>query len=346
MPHRPTIADIARVAGVGVATVDRVINARRPVRPATAERVLQAAEAVGYYATALIRRRMALQLPERVFGLVLQKHDDPLYQGIAAAFVAALKGQNHVRGQAIIAFVDDLTPALILAALRRVAEQAHAVGCVSVDHPDVSRAIRRLRERDIPVFALLSDLNAPARAGYIGLDSRAAGRTAACLMARMARHEGTVGVLLGSARYRGQGDSVAGFRAWFAEQAPGFRLTDTAFNLDDPRVAHEATLELLKHHDLVGLYDAGGGRHGIIAALRAEARGRDLVVICNELTETTRQALKDGIITCVLALPVEALARAAVEEMIAATTAGAGDARERPVRRILELGIHVSENIG
>jgi LacI family transcriptional regulator len=343
---RPTIADIARAAGVGVATVDRVINARRAVRPATAERVLKAAEAVGYYATGLIRRRMALQLPERVFGLVLQKHDDPLYQGIAAAFVAALTAQNHVRGRTIVEFVDELTPSLILAALRRVAEQAHAVGCVSVDHPEVSRAIRRLRDRGIPVFALLSDLDAPARAGYVGLDSRAVGRTAACLMARMARREGTVGVFVGSARYRGQGESVEGFRTYFAERAAGFRLTDTAFNLDDPRVAHEATLELLKHNDdLVGIYDAGGGRHGIIAALRAEARGRDLAVICNELTATTRQALTDGIITCVLALPVEALARATVEEMIAATTGERGKVRERPVRHILELGIYVSENI-
>ena len=41
---RPTIADLARTAGVGISTVDRVLNGRDPVRRATAERVLAAAE--------------------------------------------------------------------------------------------------------------------------------------------------------------------------------------------------------------------------------------------------------------------------------------------------------------
>ena len=36
--------DVARAAGVGVATVDRVINRRAAVRPQTAQRVLEAAE--------------------------------------------------------------------------------------------------------------------------------------------------------------------------------------------------------------------------------------------------------------------------------------------------------------
>ena len=30
---RPTIADLAKAAGVGLSTVDRVINGRAPVRP-------------------------------------------------------------------------------------------------------------------------------------------------------------------------------------------------------------------------------------------------------------------------------------------------------------------------
>lgn len=47
---RPTIATVAAHAGLSVATVDRVLNARAPVNPDTAEQVFQAAEAVGYFA--------------------------------------------------------------------------------------------------------------------------------------------------------------------------------------------------------------------------------------------------------------------------------------------------------
>ena len=72
-------------------------------------------------------------------------------KGIAAAFVAALTAQDHVRGRAAVEFVDEPTPSLILAALEKVAARAHAVACVSVAHPDMTRAIARSRERGVPV---------------------------------------------------------------------------------------------------------------------------------------------------------------------------------------------------
>ena len=69
MGSRPTITDLAKTAGVSVATVDRVLNRRFPVREDTAIRVVQAAEAIGYHATDLLKRRLA-ETPQRRFGLV------------------------------------------------------------------------------------------------------------------------------------------------------------------------------------------------------------------------------------------------------------------------------------
>lgn len=42
--NRPTIADLARAAGVSTATVDRVLNGRQSVREETVRRVHDAAE--------------------------------------------------------------------------------------------------------------------------------------------------------------------------------------------------------------------------------------------------------------------------------------------------------------
>lgn len=44
----PTMRDVARIAGVGIATVSRVINGKPGVAPALAERVEAAADALGY----------------------------------------------------------------------------------------------------------------------------------------------------------------------------------------------------------------------------------------------------------------------------------------------------------
>src|SRR5690348_12946579 len=54
--HSPArIADVAALAGVGVATVSRVLNGRVGVRPSTRERVVEAIEALNYRPSSLAR---------------------------------------------------------------------------------------------------------------------------------------------------------------------------------------------------------------------------------------------------------------------------------------------------
>ncbi|MFK7945723.1 MAG: LacI family DNA-binding transcriptional regulator, partial [Paracoccaceae bacterium] len=59
--EKPTVNDIARVAGVSLATVDRVLNDRPGVRSVTIERVNKAIAELGYVrdaaAASLARRR-------------------------------------------------------------------------------------------------------------------------------------------------------------------------------------------------------------------------------------------------------------------------------------------------
>ena len=49
MIRRPTIPDLAEAAGVSVSTVNRVINRAESVRKPTRDRVLAAAQDIGFY---------------------------------------------------------------------------------------------------------------------------------------------------------------------------------------------------------------------------------------------------------------------------------------------------------
>ncbi|MFE0754487.1 LacI family DNA-binding transcriptional regulator [Inquilinus sp. NPDC058860] len=341
--RRVTLADVAAAAGVGVATVDRVLNGRRPVREATAERVLTAAERIGYHGAGIIKQRLlAAAQPRRRFGFLLQKSRDAFYQAIGASVVRATAAARQIRGEAAVIHVDELAPVRIADELVRLGGRCDAVACVAVDHPHVTRAVAELAGRGVPVFTLLSDLSAPDRAGYVGLDSRKVGRTGAWLIARTAGRPGQVAVFVGSHRYLGQEMCEIGFRSYFREHGRGFELLETAINLDDPAVAHAFTLELLQRHpDLVGIYDAGGGREGIIRALREENR-KGLAVVCNELTDATRAALIDGFVSTVIALPVDEFCSAVVAEMIEATSDGPPAGLRH---RVLPFRIYVSENV-
>lgn len=66
------MADVARAAGVSPSTVDRVLNARVPVRSDTADRIHAAAQALGYHPVGVIRARLQEVRPKRTLGFLLQ----------------------------------------------------------------------------------------------------------------------------------------------------------------------------------------------------------------------------------------------------------------------------------
>ena len=343
MGKRPTISDLAKAAGVSVATVDRVLNQRHPVREATAGRVYSAAEAIGYHATTLLRERLQAQVPARTFGFLLQKRADYFYQKLAADLRAATAAATDIRGRSLVEFVDELAPAAIADRLHHIGTRADAVAIVSVDHPHVWAAVAALRERGIPTFAILTDLTAESRAGYIGRDNRKEGRTAAWMIARAAPRPGKIGIIVGSHRYLCQETAEISFRSWFREHAPDFRLLEPLVNLEETRLAHAATLDLLASNpDLVGLYVAGGGMQGAIEAAREEGVAGKVAIVCNELTPQTRAALIDGILTAVISTPTALLATRTVEAMSRALAAPANDP---PSEALVPFDLYIAENI-
>jgi LacI family transcriptional regulator len=150
-------------------------------------------------------------------------------------------------------------------------------------------------------------------------------------------------VLVGTHRYLGQELAEMSFRSYFREHAPQFQLLETIVNLEDHRIAYEATLDLLsKHESLAGIYLAGGGVKGMINALRDEKAGGRLVVVCNELLPSTKAALIDGVIDLVLGTPLATLAARAVEVMAQATS---GESFEGMRQIHLPAELCISENV-
>jgi LacI family transcriptional regulator len=316
--RRPTISDLAAHAGVSVATVDRVLNKRHPVRPATARRVLETAERLGYHGTPLLRARMQEQHAPCRMGFLLQKEGSAFYRQLAADIDQAV---NILAGgsSAVTEYVGELDAPAIVERLRRLGRQADALAIVAVDHPRVSAQIALLRADGIPTFALLSDLSAPERAGYIGLDARKAGRTAAWAITRLARKPGAVAIFVGSHRYIDHDTREISLRSYLRELAPDFRLLEPVIDLEQPEVAYDAALTLLaRHPELVGIYATGGGIDGIIRAMVERGRERDVVLVANELTADNHSALIDGVLDLVIATPTKALAEKAVRSMLQA----------------------------
>jgi LacI family transcriptional regulator len=318
---RPTIADLARAAGVSVATVDRVLNGRHPVRETTAQLVLNAASSIGYHAVPLIERRMRRNVPERRFAYLLQRQD-AFYAQFGEDLAAATRALTSVRAKPIVDFAPELSADLMAERQKRLGGSADAVAVVSVDHPRVNDAIEFLRERRVPTLAILTELGAEAAAPYSGRDNRKEGRTAAWLIAKAAKRPGKVAIILGSHRFLCQQTGEISFRAWLRENAPQFTTLEPLVNLEEPRIARAATKDLIAtHRDLVGLYICGGGQEGVVEAAREELAPGEVAIVSHELTALNRRALIDGVLTGVISTPTMLLAERAVAAMARAVDA-------------------------
>ena len=301
-----TVFEVAAEAGVSLATVDRVLNRRPGVRTLTIERVQGAIERLGFrrdaFAAGLAtrrRERYAFVLPAAGRSFFMDTLRDSL-----AALGAAMADQRVT-----ISIIDyqPLDEASLCAALGGLMADVSeggldGVAVVAIDAPAVRHEIDRLVARGLGIVTLVSDVSPSRRRHFVGIDNTAAGRVAASLIGRMARPAvGPVGVIVGQMTLHDHADRRLGFEQVIRREFPSLRLLEVLEGRDDSATAEALTRGLLaRHPELVGLYSAGAGNRGIIAALADVPPARRPIVVAHELSPYVRDALLSGVITAVL----------------------------------------------
>lgn len=299
MTQGPTIPDIARLAGVSTATVDRVLNRRTSVRARTADRVLSAATELGYLSGGEVQDLSGPQ-PVKVT-LLLPRGTNPYLVSLndtARAFVEGNQRDARMRSF----FIDGFDPGALSQALRQLSGSSDAVIFMAIDHPKVRAATEALVSAGKRVVTLISDVTTSGRHAYVGIDNFAAGRTAALLIGRLTRpQQGRVALIAASRVYRAHSEREVGFLGYLAERHPGLEISATREGHDDRDENYRLTRRLLdRHPDLVGIYNVGGSSDGIGRALRESGREDQITFIGHGLTPDTRAMLIDETMDAVI----------------------------------------------
>ena len=337
---RPTIKDVAQAAGVSVATVNRVLAGAENVRQSTRALVTEAAERIGFYGLGAIQARSAALRPRLRLGVLLLQPHRSFYQMLARHLVEAAATHPEAEIELKIDFLEDLSPQNTAARAIALAESCQAIALTSAVHPDVTRAVDEIRARGIPVFAFISPLAASGDIPYVGLDNWKVGRTCAWGIDHLCRPGGKVALLMGNPRFRSQEMNEAGFRSYFRENETRVTVLEPQLTFESAAVAQEICENLIEDPDLTGIYVAGGGVTGAIAALRGHPRRGQVVLIGYQLMEVTRNALLDGTMTLVIGSPMRQMTRTLIDGMVQASTGHLGN-----LTAILPFELLTRENI-
>ncbi|MEM0977216.1 MAG: LacI family DNA-binding transcriptional regulator [Pseudomonadota bacterium] len=337
----PTTADIARVAGVSLATVDRVLNGRSGVRSATIERVNKAIEELGY-----IRDTAAASLARRHFYrflFILPETENEFVLALEDALSSQFLNLRHQRvgiskkttppfdSNALVGQIDQVDP-----------KETDGIAVFGPETPGVRDAVRRAKDRGLSVVALVADLPNGPRDHYVGIDNFAAGRTAATLMGRFVRGEGKILVLTGSRIARDHLERRSGFDMIMERNFPGLEVIATIEGQDDPDLVRALLPAIFESHDdILGIYSSAAGNLGLVTFLEDTGRSKDLTVIAHELTPLSRSALSDGTFDAIISQDTGHLIRSAVRLLKAEVDKTPVDKTQERIR----IDIYLRENM-
>ncbi len=282
--------EIAELAGVSTATVDRVLNERGSVAARTRERVVAAA------------RQLALprQLPQTQHGLI---HIDVLLPQSELPFFSRLREALHRATQMLdkrivvhrlpIAGADEARlPQTIDAPRYRRA----ALIVTANDTPAMRAALAAAIARGETVVTMVTDIGGIERHHYAGIDNLRSGRTAAYFIARLARRPGRVLLLPARLDYRAHVERIEGCRLELAAHAPQLSCeTEMTETRDDDDRCYRAVTAALRRGGLAGIYNTGYGAKGIEAALRNAGCAGEVVWVGHEMLDEHRQCIERGI---------------------------------------------------
>lgn len=294
---RVRIEDVAREAQVSPATVDRVLNGRAGVRPVTCERVWSA-----------VARLNGAKIPANSQPLEDRKLelDFIMARGSGPSIEENLKqATENTASNATIRWheVERFNPEALAGKIRQVYQAGtDGIAVQTLEHPVVHAAVNEATTTGAKIVALLSDLTSSLRRSYVGIDNRAAGRTAGYLIGRLTcGRKGKVAVIAGSDLYRSHEEREMGFRRLCREEFANLEILDLVIGHDKPEDNFQSMSDLLSaNSDLIGIYNVGSGNRGIVRAVKECGRADGIVFIAHHLTSASRQYLLDGAVDAVL----------------------------------------------
>ena len=293
MSSTATIADIARQAGVGTATVDRVLNRRPGVNVETVQRVLQVVAELG-----APPQRGRPRIGENFrFAFVLPADAAPFNELVDRLIAQAAGEFRHQHITEVTHRFDSTDVAGFAAELAHLSE-CDGVAVMAPDLPPVKLAINELVRTGVHVVTLFSDVAGSMRETHIGADNRAAGRTAGLLLGRMASGTARDTLLLSSqaTRLSGEIERRIGFAQVIEERFPKLKVLRTPDLPPGDTGACRALLRFLRSESvdaarIAGVYNVGSGSAGVARAIESLGLTGNVGVVAHDFSDEHRALL-------------------------------------------------------
>lgn len=289
------LEDIARHAGVGVATVDRVLNERGGVSEKTTARVLASAQSLGTKRVLPSNRERRLSIEA-----VLFRNHSAFYSRLNQALKEVTKLAN-IPATIYRTHIDVGDPERLISHLESIAESRDGIILFASDLPQISDAINRLAKQTT-IVTISTDIPDSARHCYIGIDNFNAGQSAAKISEAICRKGGRILVIEPDPTAWAQMERFNGFLQFFANRGEEEKLY-RFYQTKPLTLALGEVIALLKaEEDIRVLYSPINNEflEMLVEAGRHETTISSVAKIVHDLSPHSIKNLQSGLIDIVL----------------------------------------------
>jgi LacI family transcriptional regulator len=287
-----TLKMIAQESGVSIGTVDRALKNRGRINKATRERVLEAADRLGYRPNKVARmlslnRAFTIgvvipEVPEYFFGIIHKGMED------------AAKSLRDYRFSVKYFYSKTLGHEDQTKALKKIKVDDVDGLVVTIADSGILLYINKFIEAGKPVVTYNSDVPNSNSLCYIGQNMREAGMVAGELMGKMLAREGEVAIVSGFKHVESVSERTAGFIDLIESEYKGIKIVEEIeCGENEERATRMVSNLLKKRKGIRGIYCGNAvSTVGVAKAMAKNSRNnRQLVIIGCDFNKETKEAL-------------------------------------------------------
>lgn len=299
---RPTTKDLAKAAGVSLATVDRVLNNRPNISERTIRKVNDAIEQIGF-----VRNIAAVNLVKNTvyrYRFILPETGDQFIDEIISEIHAtneSVKAEMVALDIVRLPIEDPHLVANHLAGLSRAGISGAAI--MAPESPQVRDAIARIVQANVRVVHLLSGNAGRDGVDVVGIDNRAAGATAARLIGRFnCRRNGKVIVIAETMRAQDSIERRLGFDEVINANFPELKVLPSLETHADLARTERILEQCLQYNrDVSAIYVMSAEARVPVTCLSRKLELDNIVTVVHERTPFTVEAVQSGKVDAIIA---------------------------------------------
>ena len=294
-----TMQQLADIARVSRATVDRALNNRGRIDEETAKRIRELADKFGYTPN-IVAKSLATRNRQSLVSVIINTKQNIFFSDVIRGIETTAREMESFGIRTDITHtstdfsVDDQLH-LIDAALEA---KPNVLIITPIYEPPIIEKLRMAKESGTEVIAISADITDLDLLSYVGSDHLKAGRIAGNMATLTSSGHPHFAVVIGSRKMLGHKLRLEGFESVIRETLGNDARISVIENEDDNFISYDKISELLCNEDIDMFFFGAAGTEGGIKAI--ERHGRHPRIIAFDLTEFTKAKLKDRTIDAII----------------------------------------------